>query len=978
MTFSPDKSFKKRPLALLMAGVLGSLSLSVYAQDTNNNTEEDEQDTDLGKIVVTGSRIARTDIEGPQPVTVLTAADIEKQGFTTAFEALQSLTQFNGSIQDDQFSGGFTQGASTLDLRALGPGRTLILLNGRRATDYPLPFNGQSNVVNLANIPSVMIERIEVLSAGASAIYGSDAVAGVVNIIMKKDVDGLTISARYGDTSEGGGQSKRIQISGGWNPGNFHITYGFEYFDRDPIYAFQRDYQDSFADDPTLSGLPRIQDPDNGYTNSRTFLILDPFDGNGDGFTYIDPGAEACDPLSHLVRGSTEYSFRSGGRGFYCGTPESVSSFSIRNGRENYSLFSNFTYDFGNGHEAFGHLIYTDSETRFDTGARFWQHDLSGPLGGGLLINTQETDAFGVGGAIEVWQRIFSHEEAGGFGAKDDVYDETLADYSVGIRGPLGDNWDYEFSYSHSEYDLTRERLLISVSKADQFFLGDPVGSFDFAAFGFPPGTVVNQYAADRSRVYQPLTPAEYRSISTIDRTFADSQNDQINLVVTSPNLFEMPAGPVGFAAILESASQDYDINLDPQLLSGEIFGFTGTGGGGERDRYALGVEFNVPIFSTLTASVAGRLDKYDDITRVDDAFTYNFGLEWRPTRNFLVRGSAASSFRAPDMHYVFAEASGFFSTATDRYKCLRDEGDVVGDLNGNKILDAGENWNFTSCTFDGVQIEGVRRGNPGLEEEEGKSFNVGFVWEIMKGMSLSVDYYDIELDNVVNDLNVSLLLRDEAECLFGVTSGGMPVDINSQECQDTLGRITRTPFVPGEANEFISEALDVITTGPINQAFLRVSGVDTNFRYTLPTDNYGTFSLDTSWNVVVESEFQQFEGDQIFNLRSNRTVEDFRSRFRGSLTWDIGNWSSTLFALRTGSIPRWDETDRCCSHVTYNWSLQYSFNDNSRLSLFVQNLRNSRPPFDPSRNNYPYYSQFVFDPYGREIFVQYDHTFGK
>ena len=963
-----DKSLLK----LLLLTLSFMFTMSAWAQDSDDADDEDDA-SDLGTLIVTGSRIPTTDIEGPQPITVLTAADIEKQGFTNAFEALESLSQFNGTIQDDQFTGGFTQAASSLDLRGLGPGRTLILLNGRRATDYPLAFNGQSNVVNLGNIPSVMIERVEVLSSGASAIYGSDAVAGVVNFILKENLEGHSVNVRYGDTSQGGGQSERLQLSGGFDTDNFRMTYGFEYFDREPIYRLDRDFQDSLNDDPSLSGIPRIDDPVNGVVNQRTFLILDPFNGDGVGGSYIDPGAAACDPLSHLLRNSVEYSFRSNGTGFYCGSAEGVGEATIRNAKENYSFYTNFGYEFGNNTEFFGTVIYTDSETKVDTGNRFWQLD-TGILGGGYFINTEGPDWFGIGGEVQLWQRIFTHDESGFGGDKDDVFEEEVYDVALGFRGTAFNNeFDWEASYSTSSYDLYRERLLISSTNANAFFLGDPVGGFDdFFGFG-----AIDTYTADPALLYTPLTHEQYRQISTIDRTTADSSNDSVQFVL-SGELFDMPAGPVGFAGVAEWATQDYVINLDPQLTSGEIFGFTGTGGGGERDRYAFGTEFKFPLHDTLTFSAAARWDKYDDETRVDDAVTYNAGLEWRPTRNLLFRASQSTSFRAPDMHFVYAGPSGFFTSVTDRYLCLRDEGDLVGDLNGNFITDAGESWSFVDCTWSGSGIMGARQGSLTLEEEEGETFTAGFVWEIIDGLTFSADFYDIKLENVVSDLSIGGLVQDEAECRFGVTAGGMPVDINSQECQDVFARIERNPFIAGEQNILVSETLDNVTTGPVNRALRDTSGVDTSLRFTKATNRAGTFDAELAWNIVIDNESQQFVGDDILELRDNLQFFDNRSRARGVFAWSKSDFSTAVTFLRTGSLPNWAETGRCCTHITYNWSASYNVTDEARVSVFVQNVFDENPPRDVTYNRYPYYHEFSFNPYGREWFVQLDYAFGQ
>lgn len=917
------------------------------AQDAS---EEDDV-RELGSIEVTGSRLSRNDLEGPQPVTTITAEDIERGAYTTVFEALSQLAQFNGTIQDDQF-GGFTQAANTLDLRALGPGRTLILLNGRRATDYPLAFNGQSNVVNLANIPTAMVDRIEILSSGASAIYGSDAVAGVINVILKKNVEDLTLTVRANDTQDGGGETIRLQAVGGYSSKRFNVTYGIEHLDRDPVYAFQRDFQDSFADDPTNSGIPLIDDPDNGVTNTRSFLVLDFADGNGDGNTYVDPGQAACSSLSNLVDGTVDYSFRAG-RGFYCGTPNDVSQFTIRNGKRNTSIYSNASFELTPEHSLFGSFIYTDSETRADTGTRFWAFN-TGVIDG-TFVNTASPDDLGIGGGLEYWQRVFTPEEGGRGGNKDDIFDERMIDIAVGIEGIIGD-WDYEAAYSASRYDLERYRRLISVSRANAFFLGPQQGEINL---GLGAPTAI--FNAPTSRLYTALTPAEYQSITTTDFTNADSSNQQISLTLTNPAVFALPAGDVGFAGTLEWATQDYAINLDQQLLDGEIFGFTGTGGAGERDRYALGLEARIPILETLTVTTALRQDKYDDITRVDDATTYNLGIEYRPFSSLLLRASAATSFRAPDMHYVFAGPSGFFTAVTDEFLCRRDEPGV----------------SFPDCTFSGVGIEGVRQGNQDLEEEEGESFTVGFVWEITDDISMSVDYYDIQLDNVVSDLSIANLLEVEADCRLGQTAGGQPVDVNSQECQDAIGRITRNPVIPGPGNELVSEAIDIVTTGSINTALLRTSGFDINYRHRLRTERWGDFNLGVQYNIVTRNEDEEFAGDGIRDRLNDLQVFDWRSRVRGTLGWEYGDFNTQLTMLRTGSLPNWAETDRCCIQFLYNLSAGYSLmDDRLNLGLFINNLFDEAPPRDLTYDAYPYYSQFNFDPYGREWGLQASYSF--
>ena len=221
-----------------------------------------------------GDRLAhsRASKEGPSPVTIITAEQIKADGLVSVPDVLRAVTQNNGATQSQQDYNGsdFTPGAEQVDLRGLGPGHTLVLVNGRRIADFPLPLNAQSNFTDISNIPLGMIDNVQVLSGGASAIYGSDAVAGVINFNLKKKVDGTTFDYRYGFTEDGGGGSQRIMMSTGFSRGSFDAVVGVELLDQKPLWAYQRKLQDSAKDDPSLMpGAPPLA--------NRAYLIADAY-----------------------------------------------------------------------------------------------------------------------------------------------------------------------------------------------------------------------------------------------------------------------------------------------------------------------------------------------------------------------------------------------------------------------------------------------------------------------------------------------------------------------------------------------------------------------------------------------------------------------------------------------------------------------------------------------------------------------------
>ena len=251
---------RSRLSAALITALMVPFAASAVAQETGSPTQQPAQSTSttLDKVTVTGSRIKKAEVEGPAPVVVLTAEDIEREGFSTVYEALSTLNQFTGSVQNEMTQSGFTPNAQFINLRGLGPGYTLILVNGKRMADYPVPYNSQSNAVSLSSIPAAAVSRIEVLTGGASAIYGSDAVAGVLNVITKDNYEGDSIRLRGGTTTMGGGDTGLAQWTGGKTGDKWSLTYSFEYLNREGILGSQREDRDSYYDNPDFRGRPEF------------------------------------------------------------------------------------------------------------------------------------------------------------------------------------------------------------------------------------------------------------------------------------------------------------------------------------------------------------------------------------------------------------------------------------------------------------------------------------------------------------------------------------------------------------------------------------------------------------------------------------------------------------------------------------------------------------------------------------------------
>jgi iron complex outermembrane receptor protein len=913
----------------LMATLVSVAAMPASAQDQSSSQDTADQpaSTELDKVVVTGSRIKKVDIEGPAPVTVITADDIERQGFSTVYDALNTLTEFTGSVQNELNQNGFTPNASFLNLRGLGPGYQLILVNGRRTADYPLPYNSQSNAVNLANIPAAAIERIEVLSGGASAIYGSDAVAGVVNIIMKSNYDGDMLTLRGGTTTRGGGDSGRLQWIGGKVGDNWSLTYAAEYLEREEIFAAQRDFMDSYRDDPSV-------DPEDA-TAVIGIRLRDRLIGTGLD-SYIYPEGE--DAASTCARFS-EFELEARGTCGYFGYPATQQ---IRNSDSTFTGYLYGTYDFANDLQAFAQLSVARADAKIASATQFWQS----PLAYDPTLNT-----------IVDTQRIFTPSELGGRGAQQTEVSERSFDLATGLRGMMfSDRFDWDVTLSHARYELEVQQPRFLANRINEYFLGPETGELD-PFFGAYP--VVN-FNVDR--YFTPLDPDTYQSLITTVNTDATSEVSQASFVL-SGDLFELPAGPVGMAATLEAARQEYDLANDPRIAPNydgpePIYNLTGTGGGGERDRYAVGVEFSVPLLETLKLSVAGRYDKYDDVTDVDGAFTWSSGLEFRPTDNFMIRGSFATSFRAPDMHYVFAQESGFFVTVLDEYRCRRD---------GFDPTEAGGPCNTGDYTYS---VFGTRQGSTELQEEEGRSATVGIVWDVTDSMSLSVDAYRIKLEGAVSDISTSYLLREEAACLLGTDRNGNPVDSGSSSCQFFTGLVERTGV-----DEVNDDEIDNYLSFPFNQSMLETSGIDAKWRYQLDTDRMGDFNFGLGWTHVLKLDEQEFPGDEIRNLRDNRQFFNFRSRVNWEVNWELDDWTFNVNGYRWGSLPNWAETGRIGSYVIWNGRVEKKITEKATVGFAVNNILDELHPEDDTFNSYPFFWR-AYSPIGREVFASYSYRF--
>jgi len=914
----------------------------------------------LDAIAVTGSRIKRAEMEGPAPVTVISSEQIRAEGFVNVYDALKSLTEVTGSVLAE-VNGGTATNASPLNLRNLGPGRTLLLVDGRRVADYPLPYQGQGNFANFNNIPMAMVERIEVLSSGGSAIYGSDAMAGVINIIMKKNVNGDEVRARGGTTWNGGGHSYELSWAGGRSGNRWNATYGLQYTRKKPLFAGDRPFIDSNMK-PAAAVKPLLNDP---WPWDYGIELVDM-----DNRTRITPPNGACarfeDMHEHQYVGNQhnppEFP------GISCMQDRDVALWSLRNGANNLSGFGNFSMELANGME-------------FWTSATIWDGEGEARQSGApkfeLLRNNPFIDADS--GQTLRARRTLTTVEAGGRSPFLYYTNERSWDLATGFRGTLGERFDWDATIGRTEYKVGFSFPAVMQAAIDQYYLGPQLG---VDANGFPI------HRLDRERFWNPMDTATFQQLTTHGHSSARSWMNQAQFVITG-DVFDLPAGPVGFAAVLEAGSQGYRLNPDPNTF-GSNWQYDQPGGsnqgGGSRKRYATGAEFKLPLLASLDLTAAARFDRYDDDSRKENNTTWNIGLEWRPLQSLLVRGAYNTTFRAPDMHYLFATGGVGSQDHYDFSTC------VLQNMHPNC---AGEQLY--------LRTDFTRTGNMELESETGKSWSVGFVWDALDNFSISADYWHMTIDNQVRDFDIRDILELENQCRNGIASRPserpMGITPGSADCAGILARVTRS--APGTNRLGVTDTfypigqIVSINTGPVNLAWQEVAGVDTTVRYRFPTANWGDFNFQFGYTNQLKNNDIRAPGSPVQKRRD--WEGEYRTQARASINWMYGAWNTTVFARRIGHVPgdRYDEcpptlqgvsneecraagisVGRLKAPIYTNLNVGYQINQASRVNLYVDNLFNEYTYKDPWKMYFLYANERIFSRVGREVTVEFVHSF--
>lgn len=904
----------------LLTSLVGSFGLSahLYAQDETTAAP-------VERIEVTGSRIKRTDMEGVAPVSVISAADIELSGFSNVEEVLQaSIANAGRTIEGNESS--WTQGASTINLRGMGANRTLVLVNGKRVPQYPAATGGTSNFVDTSTFPTSAVERIEILTGGASAIYGSDAVGGVVNIILKKKYDRTTLNLRHENPQHGGRDRTKVSLTTGMESRFGQTMLVLEYADDEILRAGQREFTHRGGPDGTdkdSSTSAYLRDYDKVFHNVGV---------SGSAASYITATQEQCQDLF----GDRGVWYPEESR--YKCRYDSTSDDGLHTGKKEYNLVLNQSGDLSESWQYNLLLQGSNKETTRGNGQKsisptfYMDRDNPGNYSY-AATDFERTREF------RVYRRLDDYGQIRDYTGK-----EKNMNMSVGVNGQIGDyDLELNWAYGKSKFDrygrnqMRADRLLDIIS--------------------FNPADSVNPdkwYPMDKMTAEQ----ADYLYAETL--TDAGSGMNQFQAVLTG-DLLDTANGPVQFAVSAEWARDWYYDLKDEHTISGNLLGQGGTQGRGERKRYAAAGELAIPLlaagsgFGKMDASVALRYDRYDDKSDVGGAMTPQVGITYQPHDDWLFRANAGRSFRAPDLHRMYAGISRSF-------------GDTTIKVDPNHPIDLDDRY------------ESISAGNLNLTEEKGKFFNIGVVGQLTDSLSATVDFWRISLDGAVYTETVRRILENPAYDMTGQYSS----------CNDlpAIGYIMQQ--LPGQSYQ----DLLCVRRGIINSAYEASQGIDGELNYALDLNDFGKVNLKTSLSYTMKKEYQAFDGGE----RVEETKDDYLPVWKStvSLGWRLQDLSVNLSWYYLGTGEGWSNwelrdaddkayQDRVWSKLDaykrINLNGSYRFSKDTKLTLGINNLTDTMPPVytqgHPNRNDHPYYpSNMGYNVIGRTFYAALEHRF--
>ena len=991
-------SLKKRPLAHAIGFILAANTASVFAQEADVVEEQADEEE---KIVITGSRIRGGGFDEARPVDIILGDSAIGQGITDLGSLLRNSTVASGSSQVTAASStAFVQnggeGTQTLSLRGLGANRTLVLLNGRRAG--PAGTRGGVSSFDFNVLPISLVERVEILKDGASSVYGSDAVAGVVNIITKKG-DGGNVDVSYSQPSESGGESFRINGTYGstFENGSFRVTADYQKqselkkgdrnaFSCGEEFIFDQDTGARADNIDPRTGNPWCNDSiwghvwlydyqgEGGNVPTPSFTLAQ-YDYDGDLAQYLpaiatdpsNPNFLTTPPDWYLVNYDRASDALTNADHPFQDETSLIPQIEIA------SVFAQADYEISDNMMAYSELLLSRRKSEANGYRQYYSYIYNGEynaFAGDFLGGYDLAEGWGGANWISPTP-ITDHADSG----------QTVdyARFVLGLTGDVGD-WYYDVSYqsSRSEGEY-RNDIIFNDSVRDQNFAsGSCVGS---------TSSVRGVDCIDVPWLDPQLLAG---NISDEVRAFLFGQDTGLTVYTQSTleafmsgDLFELPAGPV--SAVFGASYQKDEIEDTPgeQTLLSNAWGASSAGiTAGEDNTTAVFTEIRIPLLEDVFLAKSVELEmsgRYTDVDSFGDDTTYKVGLNWALTEAWRVRASKGTSFRSPALFELYLADQTSFARQSNVDPCVRWGTQLDRNAISQRTAD--------NCAADGIADDYaggaisatvVTGGGAGvLEAETSTSKTIGLIWTPdFADLSVSIDHFDFEIIGEVTQLGGSNILNQCYSSEFFATD-------------PLCNQFDRNP---------IDQRVETIRDSFINIASQNNKGYDIALRYSVDVDG-GSFLFDTQHTFQEESSRELFAGtltDTNGEFGDPKHVASYNMSFNKN-DWSL-NWNINYVGAVSNEQSYFDDrgiTDTVIEGTSYDivlrsdsvmyhsFSFTYELTDMGLTTVFgVANAFNVAPPRVTTLNfgeisnqgNSAFYSQY--DWLGRRFFLNASYTF--
>jgi iron complex outermembrane receptor protein len=994
-----DIAFKNYLLATtIICGASLSLAAPAYAQEAaaapaiETETEAEAVAAEGDEIVVTGSLFRRTNTETPSPVTVISSDSLEERGLNTAAEALQRVSAGNAGTMTQGWNAGgnFASGANAVSLRGLTVQSTLTIFDGLRMAPYPLADDGQRNFVDLNTIPSAIIDRIEVVRDGASSTYGADAVAGVINVITKKEIQGLHLNGSAGISQRGDAGEQRIDATYGYgdlDDQGFNFYVNGEYQKNDALMARDRGYPFNTYDWSRIcndAGACMANLNLNGVGADGAFGPLASIPGvalvrpvttaNGNigagRFSFLNAaaGCRQWDPVQ-LTAQQIADTPSAPANGLVCEVDQRAEWGMLTPDVQRFGVSTRFTANLGADHQIYAQGNYYQTDTNTIGTPRGFTDRPTAPRSGAVIYNviapvyvcaTGVGTLNGVGTGCNAGNGVLNpYNPYAAAGQTAEIFFRstrpTTNDTSarslrgvIGLSGSFLDDWNYSADFTASNVQLDRRQTGYVIPQR----LMDVVarGTFNFANPDATPESVWDYISPD----------SVVRSNSNLWQATGS----------VSRSLFELPGGPLQVAAGLAYRHESIDApSANPQNDAhpyDRYYGLNAVGTSGSRNVFSAFGEIGAPILDQLEVNLSGR---YDEYSTGQSNFSPKVGAKFTPIPQLAVRGTWSKGFRIPSFNEAFGlPTTGF---VTRNISCATYAAAFCAAHNNNTYATAP------------VAIGLTNVGNPDLDPERSTSMTLGAIFEPIPNVSFTVDFWRIK----VRDLIVGVV--DPTAAIEAYYSNNGVVN---------LPGFIVTPGAPDRDNPNALPHIGLIQASYANANNQLVQGIDfgVNARFNL-TDNVRLNSsfeasyLDKNQLTPIDpatgevGDVQEYEGTLgPCNTTSCSGSPQWRASWQNTLDFGATTVSATAYytsgyhmaaadyggtpgdcesAVETGSAQVYSDGTPvlCRAKATWNVDLTASHKLNDKFTIYanVLNVLDIDAPFEPNAA----YGAFGYNP---------------